>query len=230
MHARTIAQRTAATRIVDYTRWPFPTSFGLVRRTLLLERCRHLELNAAPYFGDFTMAFHDCMAGKLLALKDIGYFRTVNELHSKLRPMGALYYLDNASEIQALKDHFRDQLAQQSELNEQEADVLAAALVGGRIGTKAFPPHSQPGFGRSDLFRDTVVRKQYRIFRALFRDRGRIRRSYARRLHWIVDSMREVADSGIDNRGEPKVYESLDAMQRTGIAEQSKDSGELKFR
>ncbi|MEZ5774287.1 MAG: TIGR00180 family glycosyltransferase [Hyphomicrobiaceae bacterium] len=213
MHARSIISDSPVARLLDYARWPFPTSFALVRRTQLIARCRRLDLNAAPFFGDFTMGFHDLLAGKILALPQLGYIRTVNAAHSKLRSDASAPPMAGDTETEAIARHYALLLASEARLPADEADALAARLVAARIATKADPPHNRPFFAFDPLFREPVIRLQYRSFRQLLREGSPERRRHLSHLRFVVEGMREVEAQAIDNAGEPKVYESLSAMQ-----------------
>lgn len=212
MHARSFIQDSPADRVADYARWPFPTGFALVRREHLIERFRKIELNAAPFFGDFTMAFHDLMAGKILALPTISYFRTNQRRHSKIRTSDQALIAQDEKIKSDLLRVYSENLSRFAAMTDPSAEELASRLIEARIASKARPPQNQEGFGSSDLFRNVQVQAQYRAFRQLFGKRGQVRARLIDQLRSVVEAMKEVESRGIDNSAEPRVYSSLTAM------------------
>jgi len=213
LYARGIEQDKPVQRIVNYIKWPYATSYGVVRREHYIERCSRAELNGFPGFGDYSVAFHDCLAGKIKALDNICYFTTTNPTHSKVRRRSSLFYLERAPEILALKQHYREMLVQQEDVTAEQADAISVRLINTRIAELITPaPQNRPGFGQSELFLDPVVQKQYADFQALFDDDTDIRRRLLPQLRTIVTAIGQVADDGRDNYGEPEIYDSLGDM------------------
>lgn len=214
LHARSVEQPTPIRRMNHYSEWPFATSYGAVRRKHFMERCDRADLNGIPGFGDYTVAFHDCLAGKIKALDELCYLRTMVHTHSKLGRRGTLFYLERASDILDTYQHYREVLVRELSMTEEEAEKTAARLVNVRISAHINPaPQNRRGFGRSKFFADPVVRRQYADFEGLFTDGSDARERLFPLLHTVVDGMRTVAASGIDNAGEPKVYDTLEEMR-----------------
>lgn len=224
LHARSIEQQNAVQRVNEFIKWPFATSYGLVRRRHYIERCRRVDLVAFPGFGDYTVGIQDCLAGRIRALDEICYFTTTNPSHSKFRRRSALFYLERAPEVLALKDYYRELLGRQPAMTEERAESIAVRLINTRIVEMVTPaPQNRPGFGSSELFRDPEIRGQYAAFQALFSDGTEVRRRLVHRLRAVVSSVKAVAAAGTDNRGEPEIYDSLAAME-SGAALEAKEA------
>lgn len=213
LQARAVRQGSAGARISHFIQWPYATSYAAVRRAHYLARCENVDLNAMTGFGDYNVAFHDCLAGKIHAMPEIGYFTTKLPIHSKIGNKAPLFYLRDAKEILALRDYYQTTLLANLSVTEDYAEKLANRMIAARVAYYAGgAPQRKKGFARTDLFREDVVRRQYTAFRDLFRKGTKSQQRLGPQLRSIVDEMQRVVTSGIDNAGEPALYASLAEM------------------
>ena len=213
LQGRSIQNATASRRLIQYSQWPFATSYAATRRTHFLERCKNAELGCMTLFGDHNVAFHDCMAGKIRAFPEICYFTTKLPTHSRLEKPGRLHYLENAKEILGLHEYYKEQLLALPEVELQEAEAVADRFLGMKIAHFAGGgPHGKKGFGYSPLFTENSVRKQYQAFHDLFTDGTPTHEKLGTNLRLIVDAMQQIYKANTDNYGEPQRYSSIKAL------------------
>lgn len=217
LQARTIRQPDPVRRLLSFLRWPYATSYGAVRRRHFIARCANADRNGMAGFGDHTVAFHDCLAGKIMALPEIGYFTTKLPTHTRLARPERLFYLENASEILDLRNYYEACLLDAVEIDAQEARTVADRVVAMRIAQHSGgAPHGQTGFGSSKLFLAKEVQEQYTAFHELFTEGTKTRKRLAPQLRSVVDAMRQVMASSVDNAGEPTSYATLTEMLAAG--------------
>ncbi len=213
LHARTIADSDPAVRIREFIAWPFATSYAATRREHYIDRCKNVKLNAMTIFGDYNVAFHDCLVGKIKSLPKIGYFTTKLPTHSRLEKPNKLHFLENAGDVLRLRDYYIDTLTSSLKLTEHDAAALANQMIGTKIAHFVDnAPHFKQGFGHSALFAEKTVQKQYQAFHDLFGEGNKTREALVPKLRFIVDSMQSIFEQNTDNLGEPTEYRSLEDM------------------
>ena len=111
---------------------------------------------------------HDCLAGKVIALPDLGFVATRNFNHSYLRGGRGIDAARRAHEIFALSRIIAADLVRATQMAEPEAERLAETLVRRRVAEQAGAvPHLSVGFTRKGPYRDKVVQAQLQQFDAL---------------------------------------------------------------
>ncbi len=213
LHAFSLDEEDLVSRLSKYSRWAFATSYAATRRDHYLERCRNLRLNTMALFGDYNIGFHDCLAGKIKALPDIGYFTTKLTTHSRFEQPSRLHYLEHAQETLELRDYYIDRILSSGAVEAQEARSVADKLIAMKIAHwTGGSPQFLEGFGCSSLFRDETVRKQYDMFQDLFREGTAAQKKLGGNLRTIVDAMLEISAANTDNEGEPERYDSTESF------------------
>lgn len=226
LQARPISNTDPVNRIRKYIRWPFATSYAATRRTHFIDRCKNVDRNGMILFGDYNVAFHDCLAGKIRALPNIGYFTTKLPTHSRLAKPGRLHYLEHAGEVLDLRNYYIEQLTSALGIAEHDAKDVADRMIGMRIAHFTVgAPHRQKGFGHSPLFTEAPVRQQHEAFCDLFSEGTKTRKLLAPNLRLIVDSMNRIFNQNTDNYGEPASYETLDKMIQPESSRQTENWG-----
>ena len=199
-------------RVRSYSDWPFPTTYAVTRREVLLERfqrARHLFLAG---FYDFVFGVHDATLGTIHAVPRIGFISTRNYNHSYLRKDDHLVFLRRSSTLLAIKDTFQQDLMHHANLGVAEADALSALLVKRRISEcLGHAVHDNKGFAQSRMFQNDTVQRQLKMFHDIFQADTRIRESLQPKLNHIVQSLMLNAKSQ-DNSGEAKKFETLEAQ------------------
>ncbi len=211
LHAFSLQDEDIVSRLSKYSQWAFATSYAATRRDHYLERCNNLQLNAMKIFGDYNVGLHDCLAGKIKALPEIGYFTTKLATHSRFGPPSRLHYLEHAQETLNLRDYYAEKIASTTAIDNQEARSIADKLIAMKIAHwTGGSPQFLDGFGCSSLFRDEIVRKQYDAFQDLFRQGTAEQKKLGGNLRKVVDAMLEISEANSDNHGEPEKYDSIE--------------------
>jgi hypothetical protein len=216
--ARPIAGDAPHLRASSYATWPFPTTYAVGRRDVVIERHeRARELYHVVLF-DWSSGIHDCLRGKIKPLPDIGFICTRNYTHSYLRPEAELVFLRRSDEVLQITDRFRRDLIRYAGLGEEEAKDRSAEIM------KAFlrellgrPVMSMRGFELRPMFANPIVQKQIDIFEQLFENGTPARKRYAERLAFILSDMKANAASD-DNTGERRHYETMDEQTSAHVA------------
>jgi glycosyltransferase domain-containing protein len=207
--ARTIAGSTVEQRMRAFSRWPYSTTYAISRRDLLLERYRRATKFSLPGFFDYAVGLLDCTMGKMLALPMIGFICTRNYNHSYLRAETPLIYLRRSEEVLGLRDRLAEDVRTYGGVEADEADDLATLLINRRVAAlSGVPPHRIVGFAESPSFNNPLVQTQFQLFRELFEDGTRARKTYLDRLMYVSKVILDNAHSD-DNKGEKKFYEML---------------------
>lgn len=214
LHSRTIEKNSPTERINDYIKWPFPTSYALVRREHFLDCSKHWDFGALPGFGDFTMGFHSCIAGKIKTFEKICYFSTTNKTHSNIRRKNNLFYVERPQDILSTKQHYKKTLLNLSGMSKIRAENISTRLVNTRVAELITPAlQNTEGFGRSKLFNEKEVNGQYQNFINLFKKNSVIRKKLLPQFRDIINKMIELESKKTDNLNEPKIYHSQKEMK-----------------
>jgi glycosyltransferase domain-containing protein len=208
--ARPIVSNNTKKRVINYSRWHFPTTYGVTRREHLLERYHRASRFFLSGFYDFTTGVHDCSVGKIKALEGIGYVCTKNYNHSYLRQKDKLFFLRRGTEILKTRDQFQSDLIEYGDFSDAQALAVADKLIKIRIaGLVNRGDWALPNFSNSPLFNDRVVKIQYDQFHGMFTDGHPFRSQAFDRLAHIAQGIQKVAISN-DNDGDTGNYETLD--------------------
>lgn len=215
LYSRTIEQNSPIERINHFSKWPYPTTYALVRREHYINRIKWADFGVMPGFGDFTMGFHDCIGGKIKAIDKICYFQTTNKVHSNIRRKNNLFYIENAKNVLATKKHYKDILLQIESVTEARAEQISTRLVNTRVAELITPAkQNTKGFGNSELFKEKENLAQYRNFENIFKVGSANREQVLPQFKMIIKNMIELESSNTDNLKEPKVYSSYNEMKR----------------
>ncbi len=203
--------RTIEGRLRAYGRLHNFTYYGAIRSVHLRARLEHFRDDIVPGFGDFEVAFLDAVAGKVIALPAVGYLRTHNPNHSKLR--GADGVFDGLYSYARLVERLGVALAKADpSMGQEEIKRLVTRSIVRFASTKVFRP-AIAEFGRSEVFGSPEVSGQIDCFDRLFDAGSGVQSPYSQQLRWAADSLYESKISE-DNRGEPRTYGSIESMSR----------------
>lgn len=216
--ARSIQGEAPHLRAAFYANWPFPTTYAVGRRDVVIERHeRARELFHVVLF-DWSSGVHDCLRGKIKALPEVGFICTRNYKHSYLRPEAELVFLRRSDEVLQITDRFRRDLIRYAGLAEEEAkrrgEDLMKAFLREMLGR---PMVCMRGFEQKAMFANPIVQKQIDIFEELFEKGTPARERYADRLALILSDIKANAASD-DNTGEKHHYETLDEQTSAQMA------------
>lgn len=216
--ARPIAGNAPHMRAASYASWPFPTTYAVARRDVVIERHeRARELYHVMLF-DWSSGFHDSLRGKMKALPEVGFICTRNYTHSYLRPESELVFLRRSDEVLQITDRFHRDLIRYAGLTEEEARdksvEIMKAFLRELLGRSVI---SMRGFELRPMFANPIVQKQIDIFEELFENGTPARERYAERLAFILSDMKANAASD-DNTGERRHYETMDEQTSAQVA------------
>lgn len=208
--ARPILDENSAKRALNYSLWPYSTTYALTRRETLIERYkRSRELFLAGFY-DYGVGIQDALQGKIKAVGQLGYIGTRNTNHSYLRSDSRLIFLHRSKDLGRYADNMKSDFIRYAELNEDDAarntETVVRRFVAEYCGRKA---HHMKTVSGSKMANDAVVQEQLSMFRDLFTDGTNVRKIYGERLQFIGSALRLNFTSG-DNSGEKKTYETLE--------------------
>lgn len=206
--SRTVDADDVGKRVRDYAYWSFATSYGVTRRSHLLERYKMMaQLNCAG-FVDFQIGIDDVISGPVRALGEVGGIRSQTYQHNYFRPTEPLIYLRRADRVLAIRDHVRARLGATG-LPEDTADRLANQAISQRIAELAGGPAPiRLGFARSKGFRDPALQEQFRAFYDWFERGTADRQSQLPKLRYVVDVLQRGVASE-DGRQAGANYETI---------------------
>lgn len=206
---RPIEAKAAEKRADFYSRWPFPTTYAITRRDLLIERYKRARQLFLAGFYDSGVGIQDCIHGKIRAVDKIGVIGTRNTNHSYLRPESRLVFARRSEDLLRYLEFIKSDLITYARMNEdaalQQAEAIVLRFVADRCGRKA---PDMAGFDRSDVGRCPVARRQSAIFGDLFTPGTETRRVYEDRLTYVANALLANFTS-TDNDGENRTYETL---------------------
>ncbi|HET7678630.1 MAG TPA: TIGR00180 family glycosyltransferase [Xanthobacteraceae bacterium] len=209
---RPITGDTPLTRARQFAQWPFQTTYAVTRRDVLIERYERARRLFMIGFYDYLIGIQDCMHGKIKALPEIGFIRTLNYKHSYLRPEAGLIFLRRSDQVLQILDQFRHDLMQYAGIEEHEAQAHSEHLIRQRLKELVgAPAHALKGFEERGFFLNPLVQKQFDIFDALFEKGTRVRAQYEEKLKYILVAMKASAQSD-DNKGEKNINETLEGQ------------------
>jgi len=207
--SRPIESSSIVQRVRDFAEWSFSTTYAVTRREVLIARYQRADSLFLANFYDYNVGIHDCMAGKIKAIKDVGFFCTRNYRHSYIRPNDNLIYLRRGTEVLKFIESFRNDLLLYSDMHETEAQNIAKKLVRERIAQLAGGRvNRRHGFSKSPLFKNSHIQYQYNNFHGLFSKHHPERKRLLSKLEFIVNALKKIPGSN-DNHGERKTSETL---------------------
>jgi glycosyltransferase domain-containing protein len=198
-------------RLDAFSRWPFPTTYALTRRDVLLKRFERGERSAVAGFYDFSVGICDLTMGTMKAFPELGYICTKNYNHSYFRSEDRLHFLRKSEMVIGIIDTIASDLVEHAQLDAAEAKRFAGMMIQRRIAFLTGPAaFKRKGFERTRSFRDEVLQENLRIFQDLFTEGTVARDRYGDRLAYILQVLKKNAASS-DNTGEHGMYQNLSA-------------------
>lgn len=206
---RHLAAPRAARRMQVFGQLPFTTTYAVARRERLIARYEFLKHWNVPGFFDLAVGLMDMAAGKFLAVPDLGFICTRNNVHSYYRPTDHLIYLRRAAEVLELFDVLTRKLMEVDGMGEKEARALLANIINRRVAALAgAPPFVIAGFTERAPYRTELIDRTRQSFADLFTAGTRMRKTHERRLSIISKSLQATLASNDDAGAEAK-YETL---------------------
>ncbi len=199
-----------------FSNWPFPTTYAVTRRELLIARYERASEIFLSGFFDFTVGVQDCMHGKIAAFPDVGFFSTRNYNHSYLRPDDKLLVLRRSDDILWAVDNMVTDLINIGGIERQTAEDAAANIIRKRIAAlSGAHPRKMRTRPVSKVVNTPIVQNQYKLFREMFEDGNETRERYKKRLDAIMRALKSNAQSD-DNAMEARFQETME--KQTGTA------------
>jgi glycosyltransferase domain-containing protein len=216
--ARSIHGDAPHFRASNYAHWPFPTTYAVGRRDVVIERHERVRELYHVMLFDWSSGVHDCLRGKIKALPEVGFVCTRNYNHSYLRPEAELVFLRRSDEILQITARIRRDLIRYASIAEEEAkrrsEEIMKAFLREMLGRSLV---TMRGFEQKPMFTNPIVQKQIDIFEELFEMGTPARERYADRLAFILSDIKANAASN-DNKGEKHHYETLDEQTSAQVA------------
>jgi glycosyltransferase domain-containing protein len=204
-----LAMDAIDTRLALYNRSHFQTTYGLMRREAILERARNVSRFAIPGHSDRLAGSLDLIRGKIEVVAQLGFIRTNNEQHSKVRqPLSPEAQREAAGRV---RPFFRERLAEWLGHDEQQISAAVQQILAPVEQGLRKIPKKRPTRGECRR----VMDGQIAVYRQLFVEGNAVRAAYEQRLRYIGWFLREVSAS-TDNAGEPR---RLSAANLTGRSE-----------
>lgn len=199
-----------------FSNWPYPTTYAVARRDVLIARYERTSEMFLSGFFDFTVAVHDCMHGKIAAFPEVGFFATRNYNHSYLRPDDKLLVLRRADDILRAVEHITNDLMEKAGLDREAAENASADIINKRIAMLAGRHPRKTRTRAMDKFISMpVVQQQYKMFRELFEEGTETRTRYIEKLEAIMRALHSNAESQ-DNALEDRFCENMEQQTGTG--------------
>lgn len=195
---RPIAQEKPEARVQHFAAWPFPLSYSLVRREVLINRFRKCYRCDVGEVYDLQSGLEDCLKGKVHALPEVSVILTHNFMHSYLRVKSKLEYFERGPDIASLAREFAESLRESSGMNSEEALETAARMFSRHVGSwmTGIPYHRHPNFAKSPINRNALINQQFDSFERMFDPSTSEHRSYRDRLLYISEALRLNAGVG----------------------------------
>lgn len=193
---RSISHEAPLQRVRDYAAWPFPLSYALCRRDLLVERYRKTRDCSVGEFFDLLSGLYDCLHYKVHAVPGVSVVFTHNARHSYPRVRSKLSYFDHGQEIASLTRALARELSDVAAMPVDKAEAYASNWAALHLGSYmvGLPYHQHPNFtGRAIVSRPATI-AQYDMFDRMFEDGTPERAQYREKLLFISAALAESAE------------------------------------
>lgn len=200
--ARPITHETLEGRIRQYTAWPYPLSYGVCRRQVLINRQRRAQDAVLGELDDLVAGMSDCIDGKVHAIGEVGLILTRNFTQSYLRVDTKLDFLEHGPLIARLARDFAREFVSGG-TSEPSATQLATEIFARRVGSylTGIPYHHQAQFINSNVHRHRFLRHQCDQFERIFKAEAPEHARYRERLLFISRALRETAAAAAGEKG-----------------------------
>ncbi len=226
-HAHPLLDEKEASRIANYFRWPFATTYAVTRREHLIERCKRAKGTLVSGSIDRMLAIHDAMSGKVAVVPGFSFFRTQNFNHSYLRPQDPLGFLAEGEKFIQFRDQIQEDFVERVGLSREKAEALSRKFVGEIIVGRVRPARRRKTREWQSLVQEPVVFRQIGDFYDLFREGSATKSKLEQRVAHIVAGLKEVSNSK-DNQGEAMTYGSQESLTGEISNKPDQTSGTLR--
>jgi glycosyltransferase domain-containing protein len=201
---RNVASNSITTRMQNYSRWAFPTTYSVTRASHASERIKRAMDYGMPKFADFIMGLYDVYKGKIFAIPEIGFFETYLSTHTHSKTPDRLDFLRESDKVLAIYNLILSDLQTSNEISTDDICIKAAQkIVLNRISElSGWGFKNSLRFINSKYYNDSIVKLQHRVFDDLFKNGTETHQKFAEHLEYIFKAIRHSQYSD-DNKGEP---------------------------
>ncbi len=186
--SRSMLDEMPVDRLKRFAARSFATSYGVTRRSALLERYASLAKYYCAGFIDFQIGALDAVQGKVLAMEQIGCIRTYDENEGHLRPVEPLIFVRRSEQLLRFRDDIARRLS--TSANESTAMDVAIEIIERRVLELIGPRNqwqSQPH--KKVLVDDPLIRRQADAMASIFTEGTAARDLIGDRLRYVVDRL-----------------------------------------
>ncbi|KAA1427277.1 TIGR00180 family glycosyltransferase [Nocardioides antri] len=178
---------------------PFPSSYGVARRELVVERLEFLRSWYLKGFYALGVGLMAMAKGKYVAVPEPGFILTSNYVDDTAPAEEPLACLRGADLVLAMHDAVLERASTEPGFDEVRTRDVLSAVIGRRVAALAGAPALQlVGFTDKAPYRTPMVEGARQLFSDLFTEGTPTRAAYADRLAFIAERLQQATDS--DNR------------------------------
>lgn len=171
---------------------PFPSSYGVARRELVIERLEFLRSWYLKGFYDLGVGLLAMARGKYVAVPELGFICTSNYVDDTAPDEEPLACLRGADQVLALHDAVLERASAAPGFDEVSIRNVLSPVIGRRVAALAGAPALQlVGFSDKAPFRTPIVEGARQLFADLFAEDTPARATYADRLAFIAERLQQ---------------------------------------
>lgn len=182
-------------RLKLYSTWPYPLSYCLCRRDVLINRyqkSRHFEMGE---IHDHLAGLLDCLEGKIHALSEVGVILTRHHREIYLRAKTKLEYLERGPGIAKIVRDFGVEIERKTGMGSADALKLSTRIFGRYVGQAlaGIQNHRNPQFQKSKLLQSRFLVDQCDALERLFQSGAPEHLKYRDRMIFVANALRQNA-------------------------------------
>lgn len=190
---------TAEARVKRFGSWPYPLSYCVCRRDVLINRYKKSKVCVTPGEFDLFAGVLDCLKGKILAIPEVGVVMTRHSNETYLRRGSKLEYLEIAPQVLSIVREMASEIEKETDLDADAAMELASLLFGRHIGQfmTGSPKQFHPRFLRYGLLSSKFFVDQYDFADRLFQPGTSEYLEHRDRMLYISKALRDSAEASL---------------------------------
>lgn len=193
---RHINAANPAQRMRVFGSLPFPTGYGVARRTLVIQRLEFLRRWYLRGFYDLAVGLLDVAQGQYFAVPELGFVCTSNYVDDRPEAAEPLAYLRGADQVLEMHDAAFEMASQAPGFDADDAREALSVVIGRRVAALAgAPQHQVVGFADKAPFKTPMVDGARQLFRDLFTPGTEERRKHGARLEFVADRLQQLTTS-----------------------------------